>query len=419
MQSKSLPSWGLLTSWLPFQTPLLPILPMLACVSCCLSPASWRVLTFRREWALSQRPWRCVRMACMFVCMYVCVHVCMCACMYGISGAHGLRHKDHGRVFRWCVCMCSCMHVCMYVCVHVSMCAYMYGLSGAHGPCHKDHGGVFGWHVCLCACMYVCMQHVCMYVWTFRRALASSQRPWRYVRIHVCMYACMYGLSGAHGHGHKDHGGMHNLIWLRDWKYEKEDYVHTVCSIVLLPDPTADCKIIGNPWNGFPVVNWYKKVVKKPLKSLNYFAICSISKLSSRSRPCNCGCSRAASAIEMTMAWLTFLILSQAAALDLFHFVLLFLVVFVSYACVGTVLFGHQLESMQDISHSCLTLAVMLMSFDTTQFYSGVSNSIRRKLTVFTFKCVCMYVCMYAYMYVCIYAHMGEYSNKMFSRSNV
>ena len=55
------------------------------------------------------------------------------------------------------------------------------------------------------------------------------------------------------------------------------------------------------------------------------------------------------------------------------HFVLLFMVVFVSYACVGTILFGHQLESMSNVSQSCLTLAVMLLSFDTTQLYAGVS----------------------------------------------
>jgi hypothetical protein len=60
--------------------------------------------------------------------------------------------------------------------------------------------------------------------------------------------------------------------------------------------------------------------------------------------------------------------------MDLFHFLLLFLVVFVSYACVGTILFGHQLESMSDVSQSCLTLVIMLLSFDTTQFYAGVSH---------------------------------------------
>ncbi len=59
--------------------------------------------------------------------------------------------------------------------------------------------------------------------------------------------------------------------------------------------------------------------------------------------------------------------------MDLLHFVLLFLVVFISYACVGTILFGHQLESMATIEQSALMLAVMLLSFDTTQFYAGVS----------------------------------------------
>jgi hypothetical protein len=59
--------------------------------------------------------------------------------------------------------------------------------------------------------------------------------------------------------------------------------------------------------------------------------------------------------------------------MDLFHFFLLFAVVFVSYACVGTILFGHQVEAMRDVSQSCLTLVIMLLSFDTTQFYAAVS----------------------------------------------
>jgi hypothetical protein len=69
-----------------------------------------------------------------------------------------------------------------------------------------------------------------------------------------------------------------------------------------------------------------------------------------------------------------FFFCEQKAAVDLFHFALLFTIVFVSYACVGTILFGHQLECMSNISQSCLTLVIMLLSFDTTQFYAGVSH---------------------------------------------
>ncbi len=48
------------------------------------------------------------------------------------------------------------------------------------------------------------------------------------------------------------------------------------------------------------------------------------------------------------------------------------MVVFISYACVGTILFGHQLEAMATIDQACLTLVLMLLSFDSTQFYAGV-----------------------------------------------
>ncbi len=64
---------------------------------------------------------------------------------------------------------------------------------------------------------------------------------------------------------------------------------------------------------------------------------------------------------------------TQAAAVDLFHFIVLFMAVFISYGCVGAILFGHQMESMCSIQQACLTLLVMLLSFDTTTFYAGVS----------------------------------------------
>jgi hypothetical protein len=67
--------------------------------------------------------------------------------------------------------------------------------------------------------------------------------------------------------------------------------------------------------------------------------------------------------------------ITQAAAVDLFHFVVLFTSVFISYACVGTILFGHQMESMSSVQQASLTLVVMLISFDTTQFYAGVRHT--------------------------------------------
>jgi len=63
------------------------------------------------------------------------------------------------------------------------------------------------------------------------------------------------------------------------------------------------------------------------------------------------------------------------AASDLWHFVLLFFIVFVGYAIVGVLLFGHQFEGMHDLSHSCITLTIFLLSLDATQFYSSMSHA--------------------------------------------
>ena len=65
----------------------------------------------------------------------------------------------------------------------------------------------------------------------------------------------------------------------------------------------------------------------------------------------------------------------EAAIQDLFHFFMLFAVVFLGYACVGVLLFGHQFKGMSDFESSCLTLFVFLISFDATQFYSSMSKS--------------------------------------------
>ncbi|EKX47388.1 hypothetical protein GUITHDRAFT_106834 [Guillardia theta CCMP2712] len=63
------------------------------------------------------------------------------------------------------------------------------------------------------------------------------------------------------------------------------------------------------------------------------------------------------------------------AASDLWHFILLFLIVFMGYAIVGVLLFGHQFEGMKNLSSSCITLTIFLLNFDTTQFFSSMSHA--------------------------------------------
>jgi len=65
----------------------------------------------------------------------------------------------------------------------------------------------------------------------------------------------------------------------------------------------------------------------------------------------------------------------EAAISDLLHFFALFGVVFMGYACVGVLLFGHQFKGMSDFHSSCLTLVVFLISFDATQFYASMSHA--------------------------------------------
>ena len=61
------------------------------------------------------------------------------------------------------------------------------------------------------------------------------------------------------------------------------------------------------------------------------------------------------------------------ASSDLFHFLVLFMIVFISYACVGSILFGHQLQSMSSLNEASMTLMVVVLSLDTSQFWQGVS----------------------------------------------
>lgn len=63
------------------------------------------------------------------------------------------------------------------------------------------------------------------------------------------------------------------------------------------------------------------------------------------------------------------------AWVDLFHFIILFLLVFVGYACVGYVLFGHQSQAFSNLSDSCMTLFFILVSFDATMFLQEWSHS--------------------------------------------
>jgi hypothetical protein len=63
------------------------------------------------------------------------------------------------------------------------------------------------------------------------------------------------------------------------------------------------------------------------------------------------------------------------ASSDLFHFMILFFLVFIGYSSVGNILFGHQVEGMSTLSQSCMTLTIMLLNFDTTQFYSNMAHA--------------------------------------------
>ncbi|EKX32754.1 hypothetical protein GUITHDRAFT_121057 [Guillardia theta CCMP2712] len=63
------------------------------------------------------------------------------------------------------------------------------------------------------------------------------------------------------------------------------------------------------------------------------------------------------------------------ASSDLWHFMLLFAVVFYGYSVVGHMLFGHQYEGMKDMSTASLTLLIFLLSLDTTQFYASMSHA--------------------------------------------
>jgi len=57
-----------------------------------------------------------------------------------------------------------------------------------------------------------------------------------------------------------------------------------------------------------------------------------------------------------------------AALVDLAHFIVLFAIVYLGYACVGSLLFGHQVGGMATFNDSCLTMIMIIISLDTSQF---------------------------------------------------
>ena len=58
----------------------------------------------------------------------------------------------------------------------------------------------------------------------------------------------------------------------------------------------------------------------------------------------------------------------NAAASDLIHFIVLFSLVFLGYACTGNLLFGHLLEGMSTVQKAMETLFMILMDFDSSKF---------------------------------------------------
>jgi len=60
---------------------------------------------------------------------------------------------------------------------------------------------------------------------------------------------------------------------------------------------------------------------------------------------------------------------------DLFHFTGMFLIVFVGYAICGTLCFGHQMDTMADVSKSMLLLIWMVFTMDKTIFYNQMSHA--------------------------------------------
>ena len=64
-----------------------------------------------------------------------------------------------------------------------------------------------------------------------------------------------------------------------------------------------------------------------------------------------------------------------AAAVDLLHFLMLFSIVFLGYAIVGTIIFGHQFDGMRNLAQSGSTLLIVMLSFDPTKFWTEMEHA--------------------------------------------
>jgi hypothetical protein len=64
----------------------------------------------------------------------------------------------------------------------------------------------------------------------------------------------------------------------------------------------------------------------------------------------------------------------SSAFSDLFHFLVLFSVIFIGYAFAGNQLFGHQFEGLSNLSNACQFLILILLSFDPTQMWVQASG---------------------------------------------
>jgi hypothetical protein len=77
--------------------------------------------------------------------------------------------------------------------------------------------------------------------------------------------------------------------------------------------------------------------------------------------------------------------------LDLLHFVILFIIIFVGFTVAGYILFGHQYEAFSTFSNAGQFMILMLLAFDPTIWVQVL-------FSIYIYIYVCMYVC----MYVCI-----------------
>ena len=63
------------------------------------------------------------------------------------------------------------------------------------------------------------------------------------------------------------------------------------------------------------------------------------------------------------------------ASTDLIHFMMLFALVFLGYAVVGVLMFGHQFQGMSGFGTAVQTLLMMLLSLDSTKFWTEMDHA--------------------------------------------